>query len=238
MQGTRQQLLRVEPVPGKQLDPAMWPGNLAPVRDLVAWGNFASATIFVGDNGVGKSTIVETLAVLCGFPIHGGSRHEQREAAYHDAVLADYLHAVKGTASNVGGFFLRAETMHNFTEYLSAVGSPRGHQLQQRSHGEAFGDLLAGADKKPGLWILDEPESALSFQGQLNLLSLLMRRVGEGQQVIMSTHSPLLASLPDADLVEVTEAGLTRRPYDDLAMVDDWRRFLDSPERYLRHLRD
>lgn len=180
MAGTHQQLILVRLTEDQALDDETWPGNLAAVRDLVTWGEFAQATVFVGENGVGKSTIVEALAVLCGFPLQGGSRAEQRHVEYDDTSLANCLDTVKGPSANVGGFFLRAETMHNFSEYLSSVGSPRGHSLQRCSHGESFLDLLTAAHRKPGLWILDEPESALSFAGQLTLLSMLIQRMNDG----------------------------------------------------------
>lgn len=233
---TGNQLRRVSHNLDNPLTVDAWPGSLAAVQDLLNWGDFHQATIFVGDNGVGKSTIVEALAVASGFPLHGGSRQEQRTPDYDDSHLATHLHVSKGVNANQGGFFLRSETMHGFGEYLSEVGSPRGPLLQRQSHGEGFLTLLTQADRHSGLWILDEPESGLSFQSQLSLIGILRQRTKAGHQIIMSTHSPILASLPGADLVEVSPSGLTRTTYSELSLVDDWRRFLDSPGRYHQHL--
>lgn len=235
MRGLERQLIRVDADPHNPLDPTVWPGNIAGVRDLLTWGDFAQATVFVGENGAGKSTIVEGIAKAWGFPLHGGEKNHQREAQYDDAHLADHLRVVRGVAAG-GGFFLRAETMHGFSEYLTDRGSTRGDRLQQRSHGEGFLDLLTEAAREPGLWILDEPESALSFQGQLHLMALLQERLVGGSQVMISTHSPMIASLPGADLVEVTERGLSLTSFDDLEVVQHWRRFLAGPQRYLQHL--
>lgn len=126
--------------------------------------------------------------------------------------------------------------MHGFSLHLHELGSARGNRLLSASHGEAFLDMLLDASTDAGLWILDEPESALSFHGQLALLKLLAERVEAGSQVVLSTHSPLLARLPAADLLEVGPWGLRSAAWEDLDVVRHWRAFLTGPERYLRHL--
>jgi predicted ATPase len=87
-----------------------------------------------------------------------------------------------------------------------------------------------------GLWVLDEPESALSLPGCLALIGLLRDMVAEGSQVLLSTHSPVLAAFPGADVYEIGDWGIRACAYDDLDLVRNWRAFLDSPERYLRHI--
>lgn len=140
------------------------------------------------------------------------------------------------------GFFLRAEVMH---EYFAAVdadplqaGSWGERPLNAQSHGESYLQVLRHRFAEIGMYFLDEPESALSFQSCLGLLSLLdlMRR--EGSQVVVATHSPLLASLPDATVLEVGEWGIRPAAYDDLELVQNWRGFLAAPPRWLRHLLD
>lgn len=226
-------LLRVEEY--KPASDDGWPGSLAPVQALLQGWDFGQATVLVGENGAGKSTLVEAIAAAWGFPTEGGSTWEQRDG-YEQVPLADHLRLVRGAGASKAGFFLRAETMHGFTVHLSQLGSPRGDQLLQRSHGESFLDLLIAASTIRGLWILDEPESALSFQGQLALLGLLKDRMAPGAQLLMSTHSPLLARLPGADIVEVGDWGLRHTTWEELEIVAHWRAFLDQPERYLRHL--
>ena len=105
------------------------------------------------------------------------------------------------------------------------------------SHGESFLELVVDRFRGSGLWILDEPESALSFSGCLALLGVLKELVASGKsQVILSTHSPLLAALPNAQIFEVGSWGLRDRQWEDLDLVTNWQAFLTSPERYLKHL--
>lgn len=108
--------------------------------------------------------------------------------------------------------------------------------LATRSHGQAFLGYLAGRPLGRGLWILDEPEAALSFSSCLALLGLLRDLTDEGSQVIMATHSPLLAACPGATILELGEHGFRRADWDGLDLVTHWRSFLDDPARYLRHL--
>ena len=114
-----------------------------------------------------------------------------------------------------------------------------GERLQRRSHGESFLAVLKYRFEDVGVYFMDEPESALSFQSCLSLIALLdvMRR--EGSQVIVATHSPLLASLPGATLLQIDSTGIQRvARFDDLDLVNSWRAYLAAPERYLRHLLD
>jgi predicted ATPase len=106
------------------------------------------------------------------------------------------------------------------------------------SHGESFLALLGARTSRRGLYLLDEPESALSFTGCLALLGHLKDLVADGSQVVLSTHSPLLAALPGARVWEVGDWGLRERPWDELDLVLSWQGFLSAPERYLRHLDD
>lgn len=133
--------------------------------------------------------------------------------------------------------FLRAETMHGFFTYLELNPGRNNTAFHDMSHGESFLELAVDRFRGPGLWVLDEPESALSFAGCLSLLSVLKRLLAEGgSQVILSTHSPLLAALPGAQILEVGPWGLRRREWVELELVSSWKAFLDGPERFLRHL--
>ena len=151
-----------------------------------------------------------------------------------ESVLAEHLQLVRGAGAPRSGFFLRAETMHALFTYYEEIGV--GGMMHERSHGESFLALVSERSRIRGLWLLDEPESALSLSGCLALLGLLGDLVEGGSQIILSTHSPVLAALPGADLYEVGEWGLRRTDYDDLSLVRTWRSFLDSPQRFLRHL--
>lgn len=156
-----------------------------------------------------------------------------------ESVLADHLHLVRNAGATRRGYFLRAETMHGFFTYLERNPSTTGTDIafHNMSHGESFLELAVDRFKGPGLWVLDEPESALSFSGCLSLLAVLkdIRAAGDSQ-VILSTHSPVLAALPDAQILEVGPSGLRTSTWEDLDLVTNWRSFLDAPQRYLRHI--
>ena len=109
--------------------------------------------------------------------------------------------------------------------------------LHDRSHSESFLALITNRVSEPGLYVMDEPESALSFQGQLQLLRFIHDGLAEGSQFVIATHSPLLMRMPDATIYELGDHGICSRTYDDLAVVNLWRRFLTSPERVLDVLR-
>jgi predicted ATPase len=127
--------------------------------------------------------------------------------------------------------------MHRFYSYLLDVGSDAHSDLHAMSHGESFLNVLeAGWMRQVGLLLLDEPESALSFQNSLVLGASFARMAAEGRQVLCATHSPLLTALPGARVLQVDDHGITRVEWEDLSIVRDWRFFLDAPERYWRHV--
>ena len=153
--------------------------------------------------------------------------------------MSEWLRLQRGVGANRWGFFLRAETMHSFYTYLEENPSPRGDiAFHEMSHGESFLALLESRFDEPGFYCLDEPEAALSFSSTLALIAVLQRIVDEGGQVLCATHSPVLAALPGARILEVGDWGIRSAEWNDLELVNHWRSFLDSPPRYLRHLLD
>ncbi|UYO97929.1 AAA family ATPase [Microbacterium sp. M28] len=213
-----------------------WPATIPAVAQVLAGGwDLGPATVITGENGSGKSTLVEAIAIAYGLNAEGGSTGAMHSTRTTESTLGEHLQLVRDGGAPRHGFFLRAETMHGFYSYLEEVGV--GGPLHTRSHGESFLDLVAERERIRGLWLLDEPESALSVPGCLALMGQLLDFVAGGSQVILSTHSPVLAAFPGADRYELGEWGIRRSEYDDLDLVRTWRGFLDSPERYLRHLR-
>jgi predicted ATPase len=218
----------------------VWPATLAPVRQLLDDGlDLDPVTVFVGDNGVGKSTLVEAIALAYGMGPEGGSTMSGHSTRPTESQLWEHLVLGREPGATKSGFFLRAETMHGLFTFLEehpgARPEPRFHE---RSHGESFLDFVIDRSQWPGLWILDEPESALSFSGCLALIGLLQAIVEGGTgQVVLSTHSPVLAAFPGATIHEVGEWGLRRAAWDELDLVRNQRAFLAAPDRYLRHLR-
>jgi predicted ATPase len=223
-----------EPVP----DDA-WFRRVPAVAQVLADGwELGAATVLVGENGAGKSTLVEGLAVAFGMGAEGGSTGARNTTRESESTLWRHLLLERGAGASKRGFFLRAETMHGFYTYLEANpggGDPLFHEM---SHGESFLGLITSRMRGRGLYVLDEPESALSFTGSLALLAHLRRLVAAGAQVVLSTHSPLLASLPGARVLEVGPWGLRETAWDETDLVLSWRGFLDAPERYLRRLDD
>ena len=226
--------------PAAPLERHIWPATLAPVRHLLDHGlELGTATVLIGENGSGKSTLVEAVAGAYGLSPEGGStgaRHSTRPTESH---LHEHLQLVRNPATTRHGYFLRAETMHGFFTYLENNPSTSRPDLpfHEMSHGESFLDLARDRFQGPGLWVLDEPESALSYTGCLGVLSIRMERMAGGtSQIVLATHSPLLASLPGAHILEAGPWGLRPTPWEDLELVHHWRTFLQDPHRYHRHL--
>jgi predicted ATPase len=223
-----------------------WPFTIPAVRDLVENG-FDPApglTVFIGENGSGKSTLVEAIAAAWSRHVRAHRRNVSLAATARpsdeDSNLDRALRLVGTSGGGKGGFFLRAEKMD---ELFSAVGPSGlwadrfgGVDLHARSHGQAFLQVLKTRVVDPGLYLFDEPEAALSFTSCLGLIALLAQIPAEGLQAIVATHSPLIAATPGATLIEVGEWGMRKVAYEDLALVQSWRDFLESPERYVKYL--
>ncbi|MFC9770109.1 MULTISPECIES: AAA family ATPase [unclassified Pseudarthrobacter] len=224
--------------PGNVMDRSRWPAGLPLVAQILDKGlDLAPATILVGENGSGKSTLVEAIALAYGLSPEGGSTGARHSTRPTESVLAQHLQLVRNAGATRRGYFLRAETMHGFFTYLENNPGGQDAAFHDMSHGQSFLELAVSRFRGRGLWVLDEPESALSFSGCLSLLAILKDLLAEGDsQVVMSTHSPLLAALPGAQILEAGPWGLRERDWDDLDLITNWRNFLDSPQRYLRHI--
>ncbi|WP_159499767.1 AAA family ATPase [Microbacterium sp. 18062] len=218
-----------------------WPVGIPAVAQLLDEGLELrpGVTFLVGENGSGKSTILEGVALAYGFSPEGGSVNARHRTRASESPLSDWLQVRRGLGSSRWGFFLRAETMHSFYTYLEQNPSwgpePVFHEM---SHGESFLAILETRFDAPGFYCLDEPEAALSFLSTLTLISTLNRIAASGGQVLCATHSPVLAALPGADILEVGEWGMRRAAWEDLELVQHWRSYLAAPGRYLRYLID
>ena len=223
------------------MDLDAWPATVPAVRQLLADGLDlpAGVTFLVGENGSGKSTLVEAVAEAYGLNPEGGSKGAQHRTRVSESSLSEVLRVVRSPGPLVASYFLRAETMHGLYTYLEqhpsgdVRGEPRFHEM---SHGESFLAVLSTRFAGYGFFVLDEPESALSFRSCLALVALLDDLRTGGAQVLCATHSPLLVALPGATLLELGDHGMREVAYEDLDLVRDWRDFLATPDRYLRHL--
>jgi predicted ATPase len=231
-------------------DESVWPFTVPAVADLADRGLefFRPLTFLVGDNGSGKSTIVEAIAERFGLDARGGrAARKVGNPRPEKTLLGQSLRldlTSKGARMLGGprlakkGFFLRAETAFSMTESLGGVPGYWEENTAVLSHGEGFVAIFRSMFSAPGFYVLDEPESALSFTTTLHLVALLHELASIGAQVVCATHSPILASTPGADIVEAGPHGLRRVKWADLELVGHWRRYLDNPDSYLRHILD
>ncbi len=232
---------RVTAAAGTSADLSRFPATVPAVAQLLRDGmELGPATVLVGENGSGKSTLIEAIALAYGLSSEGGSTGARHSTRVSESELWQMLTLVRNPGTARWGYFLRAETMHGFFSYLEDNPAKRQEAaFHEFSHGESFLELIRDRFTGPGLYLLDEPESALSFTGCLALLSVLIELLQTGTaQVIMSTHSPLLAALPGADIVEIGNWGMRSTSWSELGLVQDWRAFLGEPETFLRHLSD
>lgn len=204
-------------------------------------------TFFVGENGIGKSTLIEALAIALGFNAEGGSRNFCFSTEDSHSVLCDYLSVAKGPILSQDGYFLRAESFYNVATNIDQLdrqpcGAPfivdgyGGVSLHKQSHGESFMKLVEQRFSGNGIYILDEPEAALSPMRLLRLMSNIKRLVEKNSQFIISTHSPILMAFPDADIFEIKEKGIENTPFEETEHYKVTKNFLDNPERTFRHL--
>lgn len=200
-------------------------------------------TFLVGDNGAGKSTLVEAIAVAAGFNAEGGSQSFRFATRATESSLGDFLTLRWGTRKPRTGYFLRAESFYNVATEIERIGegilaSYGGKSLHERSHGESFMDLMTHRFGGRGLYVLDEPEAALSVKGCLTVLRRMHELVEEGSQFIIATHSPILLAAPGATILEITDGAIDEVSYDTAEPVALTRNFLGEPDRFLRYLLD
>lgn len=231
------------------IDDRAWPATVPAVAQFLdvaqrgGWEFDAGVTFLVGENGSGKSTLIEGIAEAYGLPAEGGSTNGGPSSRRAVSPLGEWLRIERSPRAPRFGFFLRAETMHGYASFMDELNADehrRPPSLHELSHGESFNALLDDKLDHPqyvaGLACLDEPEAALSFSSTLRWLASLDRMRTRGTQVICATHSPVLAALPGATILELGEWGIRKTAWEDLELVQMHRGFLDSPERFLRHL--
>jgi predicted ATPase len=198
-------------------------------------------TYFVGENGSGKSTLLEAIAVAAGMNPEGGGSNFRFATRESHSPLGAALRLHRGARRPRTDYFLRAESLFTAATYLEGLpdnplGAYGGRSLHEQSHGESFLTVLLRRFGADGLYILDEPEAALSTQNCLTFLARAHQLIEDGSQLIVATHSPLILSYPDALIYECDERGLNAIAYDDAEPVRLTRAFLDAPDRFLRDL--
>ncbi|HZW15818.1 MAG TPA: AAA family ATPase [Brevundimonas sp.] len=219
-------------------DDGVYPFNLPVVRTMETLAFHPRVTFIVGENGSGKSTLVEALAVAWGFNAEGGSRDHQYSTRASHSALHRFVRPVRAPLKAKDGYFLRAESFFTTASYLEATGTSRdGHVgLHEQSHGESFFNLFDNRFAGGGLYIMDEPEAALSPSRQLSFLARMHELVGRESQFIIATHSPIILGYPDAWIYQASAHGLERVEYEDTEHYQVTRGFLNRRETYLEVL--
>ena len=223
-----------------------YPFSLPSVKFMAQIELHPKVTFFIGENGSGKSTLLEAIAVALGFNAEGGTKNFSFGTRRSHSQLYEYLRIAKGVVRPRDGFFLRAESFFNVATEIERLdegpGGPPiihsygGHSLHEQSHGESFLALMTNRFGGKGLYILDEPEAALSPQRQLAVLSRIHDLVLDDSQFIIATHSPILMAYPVAWIYQCGKGGITRVHYEDTEHYQVTRDFLLNPQRMLKVL--
>ncbi len=221
-------------------DPKEFPYCLPAIRALETLEFHRHVTFFVGENGSGKSTMLEAVAVLLGFNAEGGTKNFSFATRHTESDLHRALRPARSGRRESSGFFLRAESTYNVATYIDDLGLAQyygGKSLHAQSHGEAFLTLVEQKFHPEGLYLLDEPEAALSPARQLRFLAYLYALASQGHaQFIIATHSPILLAFPDAIIYEFTERGIAPVKYEDTEHYQLTRDFLLRRDRFFREL--
>ncbi len=202
-------------------------------------------TFLAGENGAGKSTLLEAIALCCGFNPEGGSRDFAFSTQDSHSELYRFLAVIKSRPP-ADGFFLRAESFYNTASFLdqnsqetrTTLNRYGGVSFHAQSHGEAFLSLVTNRFDGKGLYLLDEPEAALSPQGIMSLICAIDSLVKQDSQFLIATHSPILMAYPKAQILEINESGIGPVDFRETQHYQITKLFLDDPDRMIRYLLD
>lgn len=223
-----------------------YPFSLPVFRGVDAIDLHPRVTCIIGENGTGKSTLLEAIAVAWGFNPEGGTRNFNFATRASHSELHQYLRLVKGIKKPRDGYFLRAESFYNVATYIEELDDDAGgpgimnsygdKSLHEQSHGEAFMSLVMNRFGGHGLYILDEPEAALSPLRQMALLSRMNDLIKQESQFIIATHSPIIMGYPDADIWQLSPDGFTKVDYEETEHYKIMRDFIVNREKIVKIL--
>jgi predicted ATPase len=232
-------LQRITALFGDDVDWERHPYCVPAVRNLESISFHPDVTFFIGENGAGKSTVLESIALALGFGIDGGNKNISLNTAGERTPLQNALRLSKSYKTPRDGYFFRAESFHNVSTHLDGLNdrtSSSRDSLHARSHGEAFMAVLLNKFNGRGLYLLDEPEAALSPNRQLAALSAIHQLVEDESQFIIATHSPILLAYPNAKILLFDGTGISEVAYEDTEHYAVTRDFLNHYPRRLELL--
>jgi predicted ATPase len=223
-------------------DRARYPFTIPAIGSLERIAFHSNVVFFVGENGSGKSTLLEAIAFQCGFHTAGGGRNNRYAVDAAGAALGEFIR-LSWLPKVTQGFFMRAETFYHFASYLDKLAEEApgalvpygGRSLHQQSHGEAFLSLFTHRFGEKAIYLLDEPEAALSPARQLAFLKVL-HDLSPTAQFIIATHSPILMAYPGAQILSFDTTPITALAYEQTDHYQITRRFLERPSVFLDEL--
>ncbi|SDD34967.1 Predicted ATPase [Terribacillus halophilus] len=243
---TNQYVRQMSLIEDASLLPNQFPFSLPVIQNLGHISFHPNVTYIIGENGMGKSTLLEALAVALGFNPEGGSKNFSFSSYASHSDLHELLRVVRGGSRPQDGYFFRAETFYNVATHIEEldqggfgrkiIDSYGGTSLHEQSHGEAFFAAFMERFAGNGLYILDEPEAALSPIRQLSMLARIDELVEKGSQFIISTHAPLLMAYPDAKILQLDAEGMEEVQLEETQHYSVMKQFFEDRGRLLHHL--
>ncbi len=212
----------------------VYPFSIPSIAEFDAIEFHEDVTFFVGENGAGKSTLLEAIAVSLGFNPEGGNRNTNFATNSTHSELSEYIKMIRSFKKPKDGYFLRAESFYNFASYMDEIGN--GESLHEQSHGESFMSILLDKFGGGGLYLMDEPEAALSPSRQMAAISAIHQLVEEKSQFIIATHSPILLAYPRAKIFEFSSAGINEVKYTETEHYEVTKEFINNYESMLEIL--
>lgn len=220
--------------------PNEYPYTVPSVKHLIEMEFHSDVTFLVGENGAGKSTLIEAIAQYLGFNPEGGTKNVQlNDDPETTSGLYDELRGSKSFAKPTDHFFLRAESFYNIATYLDEIGSKRsygGKSLHEQSHGEAFMAVLLNRLQGNGLYLFDEPESALSPERQFTAIVAMHKLVSQNSQFIIATHSPIFLAYPHATIYQITKSGIEQLAFEETEHFKTYKMFFDNHQGLMHNL--
>lgn len=223
-----------------EIEPNSYIRDIKSLRDVEKIEFQSPVSLFVGENGTGKSTLLEAIAVAHGFNPEGGTKNYVFSTYDSHSELCDAIRIAKGYRKEKWGYFLRAESFYNVAtqeEKYADIAHP-SMQYHKKSHGESFLDLAQDNIKPNGLYLLDEPEAALSPQRQLTLLTQIYKCANDGAQFIIATHSPILLGIPNAQIFCFDNGKIHTCTYEETDSYKITEMFINNRQSLLQKLLD